>query len=272
MTRIFIAGLCAALAAACSAPDTDTHTEGVHLTSADKTNGVTGRYVAPSGVSFEFASVVAGDGVVQSTITHQGEVVLQARVTPGVREMTIGGIDLVAAVNDESWAAVNELDRYRDTPIGIAIMQFPASLKDELGVTDGEILKDYIQNYSFARMLIEAMTERPLAAEYQVKSESHQAYGCSDTCQAHGSDYYYHDDGTYDDISDDLTICDSGGGGGGDDPEMLEPYGCHGCCGPSCWGCTGIYTSECLAHDDCVASNGHWACKSGLWAAVKSMF
>lgn len=27
---------------------------------------------------------------------------------------------------------------------------------------------------------------------------------------------------------------------------------CLGCCGPSCWGCTGCYTRACLLHDLCV--------------------
>jgi hypothetical protein len=32
---------------------------------------------------------------------------------------------------------------------------------------------------------------------------------------------------------------------------------CLGCCGPSCWGCTGCYTSACLAHDLCVERYGY---------------
>jgi hypothetical protein len=32
---------------------------------------------------------------------------------------------------------------------------------------------------------------------------------------------------------------------------------CLGCCGPSCWGCTGCYTSACLAHDVCVMTLGY---------------
>ncbi|QGX41116.1 hypothetical protein [Permianibacter aggregans] len=35
---------------------------------------------------------------------------------------------------------------------------------------------------------------------------------------------------------------------------------CHGCCGPQCWGCTGIWTDECWGHDSCVRDHGHLAC------------
>lgn len=279
MARIFIAAFCAALAAACSAPEIDTHSEGVHLTSADKTSGLTGYYVATNGVRFAFASVVDDAGVVRSTITHDGELALDARVNVEHREMVIGDIDVAEVINEELASGARALDDFRDTPLGIAIMQFPAALKDELGVTDAEILKDYVRNYSLSRMMMEALTGRPLAAEHRVSAETAQAYGCSDTCQGHGSDYYHHRDGTYDDISNDLTSCDYSSGGGGGEPQELEPYGCHGCCGPSCWGCSGIYTAECASHDTCVDNHGHWACLDGnggqyasLWSAAKSMF
>jgi hypothetical protein len=35
---------------------------------------------------------------------------------------------------------------------------------------------------------------------------------------------------------------------------------CFGCCGPGCWGCTGIVTAECWGHDNCVRQHGHLAC------------
>ena len=48
-------------------------------------------------------------------------------------------------------------------------------------------------------------------------------------------------------------------------PKEYFPVGgksmCMGCCGPSCWGCTGCYTSACLAHDQCVARYGYLAAR-----------
>lgn len=48
---------------------------------------------------------------------------------------------------------------------------------------------------------------------------------------------------------------------------------CLGCCGPGCWGCTGCYTSACLAHDVCVGEYGayHPTCMVLLAEAVASM-
>jgi hypothetical protein len=40
-------------------------------------------------------------------------------------------------------------------------------------------------------------------------------------------------------------------------PGIDSKAGCMGCCGPSCWGCTGCYTSACLAHDLCVMTFGY---------------
>jgi len=47
---------------------------------------------------------------------------------------------------------------------------------------------------------------------------------------------------------------------------------CMGCCGPSCWGCTGCYTNACLVHDMCVASYGYLAarCNRILYLAALS--
>jgi hypothetical protein len=39
-------------------------------------------------------------------------------------------------------------------------------------------------------------------------------------------------------------------------PNSSKAY-CLGCCGPSCWGCTGCYTQACLAHDLCAGFYGH---------------
>ncbi len=47
---------------------------------------------------------------------------------------------------------------------------------------------------------------------------------------------------------------------------------CLGCCGPSCWGCTGCYTSACLEHDLCVAAHGYAdpRCNQSLFFAALS--
>ena len=47
---------------------------------------------------------------------------------------------------------------------------------------------------------------------------------------------------------------------------------CLGCCGPSCWGCTGCYTNACLAHDLCVMIHGYTApqCNRLLFLAALS--
>jgi hypothetical protein len=47
---------------------------------------------------------------------------------------------------------------------------------------------------------------------------------------------------------------------------------CLGCCGPSCWGCTGCYTNACLAHDLCVMMQGYTApkCNRLLFLAALS--
>jgi hypothetical protein len=48
---------------------------------------------------------------------------------------------------------------------------------------------------------------------------------------------------------------------------------CHGCCGPGCWGCTGCYTTLCLAHDNCVNDHGYFTttCDALAVAAAASM-
>jgi hypothetical protein len=59
-------------------------------------------------------------------------------------------------------------------------------------------------------------------------------------------------------------------------PKDYFPVGgdgmCMGCCGPSCWGCTGCYTSACLEHDRCVARYGYLAhrCNRILYLAALS--
>ncbi len=49
--------------------------------------------------------------------------------------------------------------------------------------------------------------------------------------------------------------------------------GCQGCCGPSCWGCTGCWTGACDAHDTCVEIWGYTSsnCMGLLAVAVASM-
>lgn len=46
---------------------------------------------------------------------------------------------------------------------------------------------------------------------------------------------------------------------------------CNGCCGGGCWSCSGYYTYECLAHDNCVTSMGHPACVGIFPAAAASL-
>ncbi|MGZ5436505.1 MAG: hypothetical protein ACXWID_08615 [Pyrinomonadaceae bacterium] len=48
---------------------------------------------------------------------------------------------------------------------------------------------------------------------------------------------------------------------------------CCGCCGPGCWGCSGCWTPACLAHDQCVDSQGYLSptCMQLLQAAIESM-
>lgn len=38
---------------------------------------------------------------------------------------------------------------------------------------------------------------------------------------------------------------------------------CFGCCGPGCWGCTGISNAECFGHDQCVCQYSHLQCIFG---------
>jgi len=47
---------------------------------------------------------------------------------------------------------------------------------------------------------------------------------------------------------------------------------CLGCCGPSCWGCSGCYTRACLAHDLCVSFYGYTSprCMGLLYLAALS--
>ncbi len=47
---------------------------------------------------------------------------------------------------------------------------------------------------------------------------------------------------------------------------------CSGCCGPGCWGCTGVYSDECLAHDNCVGVKGPGRCHHLLPAAIWSIW
>ncbi len=59
-------------------------------------------------------------------------------------------------------------------------------------------------------------------------------------------------------------------------PEKFLPdagkASCTGCCGPSCWGCTGCYTAACLEHDLCVAAYGYLSprCMRILYVAALS--
>lgn len=46
---------------------------------------------------------------------------------------------------------------------------------------------------------------------------------------------------------------------------------CNGCCGVGCSSCTGYYTYECLAHDNCVNRYGHVACLGLFPAAASSL-
>jgi hypothetical protein len=46
-------------------------------------------------------------------------------------------------------------------------------------------------------------------------------------------------------------------------PVLSSDGTCFGCCGPGCWGCTGIVNDECRGHDQCVCESGHLACIFG---------
>ena len=71
--------------------------------------------------------------------------------------------------------------------------------------------------------------------------------------------------GTFDPVSGDPALGDALGAeappAADADTEAHHRSGsCFGCCGPSCWGCTGVYTNYCKCHDSCCDHNGSWAC------------
>jgi hypothetical protein len=83
---------------------------------------------------------------------------------------------------------------------------------------------------------------------------------CEDSyCQLFSGRFTIHKNGFFD-VFTDIPTAISCLTGSFDQAGIQYENSCFGCCGPGCWGCSGIYADDCFGHDQCVCERGHLAC------------
>ncbi len=189
-----------------------------------------------------------------------------------------GGVDVLDALRvlrEDSSARISSrktLSRFMNSDIGQAALEAIPVLYAELEPidrNDAELAR-LKAPFGAIRMAMELT-----AGTYVGLPEANEIFGaqrhsvmqtaCPDhLCQLRTAQFTIHANGLFDVLTDMDTALSCLAAKRDNEPLGLRySNDCFGCCGPGCWGCTGIYNDECSGHDQCVCEAGHLACIFG---------